>query len=153
MADRLKELLSKILEWWNKFSTKQKTFIISAGAGIILALAVLITLLTRPRYGLLLNCETQKQAAEVTELLEGEGMDYEVSDDAYQIRINKRQEAKASMLLARNDIQSFSYTIDNVTVLFTRTGRDVDRVERGFRCNSHSYIKGRDDAGNCSGNR
>ena len=31
MADRLKELLSKILEWWNKFSTKQKTFIISAG--------------------------------------------------------------------------------------------------------------------------
>ncbi len=115
MADRLKELLSKILEWWNKFSTKQKTFIISAGAGIILALAVLITLLTRPRYVLLLNCETQKQAAEVTELLEGEGMDYEVSDDAYQIRINKRQEAKASMLLARNDIQSFSYTIDNVT--------------------------------------
>ena len=47
----------------------------------ILALAVLITLLTRPRYVLLLNCETQKQAAEVTELLEGEGMDYEVSDD------------------------------------------------------------------------
>ena len=114
MADRLKELLSKILEWWNKFSTKQKTFIISAGAGIILALAVLITLLTRPQYVLLLNCETQKQAAEVTELLEGEGMDYEVSDDAYQIRINKKQEAKASMLLARNDIQF--YTCDAVSI-------------------------------------
>lgn len=115
MADRVKELLGKILEWWNKFSTKQKTFIVSAGAGIILALVVLVTLLTRPRYVLLLNCETQKQAAEVTELLEGEGMDYEVSDDAYQIRINKNQEAQASMLLAQNDIQSFSYSIDNVT--------------------------------------
>ncbi len=27
MADRIKELLNKVLEWWNKFSTKQKTFI------------------------------------------------------------------------------------------------------------------------------
>lgn len=115
MADRLKELLSKILEWWNKFSTKQKTFIISAGAGIILALAVLVTLLTRPQYVVLLNCETTKQAAEVSELLEGEGLDYEVSDDAYQIRINKNQESQANLLLAANDIQSFSYTIDKVT--------------------------------------
>lgn len=115
MADRLKELLSKILEWWNKFSTKQKTFIISAGAGVILALAVLVTIFTRPRYVLLLNCESQKQAAEVTELLEGEGMDYEVSDDAYQIRINKNQEARANMLLASNDIQASSLTLDYVT--------------------------------------
>lgn len=115
MADRLKELLSKILEWWNKFSTKQKTFIISAGAGVILALAVLVTIFTRPRYVLLLNCESQKQAAEVVELLEGEGMDYEVSDDAYQIRINKNQEAQANMLLADNDIQASSLTLDYVT--------------------------------------
>lgn len=115
MADRLKELLSKILEWWNKFSTKQKTFIISAGAGIILALAVLVTVLTRPKYVVLLNCETTKQAAEVSELLEGEGLDYEVSDDAYQIKINKKQESQANLLLAANDIQSFSYTIDMVT--------------------------------------
>ena len=115
MADRLKELLSKILEWWNKFSTKQKTFIISAGAGIILALAILITVLTRTQYVLLLNCETTKQASEVAELLEGEGLNYEVSDDAYQIRIDKDQESQANLLLAANDIQSVSYTIDMVT--------------------------------------
>ena len=29
MADRVRELLNKVLEWWNKFSTRQKTFIIS----------------------------------------------------------------------------------------------------------------------------
>ncbi len=115
MADRLKELLSKILEWWNKFSTKQKTFIISAGAGIILALAILITVLTRTQYVLLLNCETTKQASEVAELLEGEGLNYEVSDDAYQIRLDKDQESQANLLLAANDIQSVSYTIDMVT--------------------------------------
>ncbi len=115
MAERAKELLGKILEWWNRFSTKQKTFIISAGAAIILAFAILITVLTRPQYVVLLNCETTKQASEVAELLEGEGLDYEVSDDAYQIKINKDQESQANLLLAANDIQSYSYSIDKVT--------------------------------------
>ena len=53
MADKIKELFNKVLEWWNRFSTKQKTFIISAGAGVILALAILVTVLTRPQYTLL----------------------------------------------------------------------------------------------------
>lgn len=115
MAERVKELLSKILEWWNRFSTKQKTFIISAGAAVILAFAILITVLTKPQYTVLLNCETTKQAAEVAEILEGAGLDYEVSDDAYQIKINKNQESQVNLLLASNDIQSYSYSIDKVT--------------------------------------
>lgn len=115
MAERLKELLNKVLEWWNKFSTRQKTFIISAGAGIILALAILITILTRPQYVVLRNCETTKETAQIAELLEGEGLDYQVSDDTYQVRINKKQESQANLLLADNDIQSYAYTIDNVT--------------------------------------
>ena len=41
MADKLKEILNKILEWWNKFSAKQKTFIISSAAGVIIAMQCL----------------------------------------------------------------------------------------------------------------
>lgn len=128
MAEKAKELLGKVLEWWNKFSTKQKTFIISAGAGVILALAILVTVLTRPQYELLLNCETTKEAAEVTELLDGEGLDYTVSDDGYQIKINKEQMSQASLLLGANDIQSYAYTIDNVTSGgFTTTESDKQK--------------------------
>lgn len=115
MAERMKELFNKILEWWNKFSSRQKTFIISAGAGVVLAFAILITVLVRPQYVVLLNCKDRKEASTVSELLEGEGYDYKVSDDAYQIKINKNQLANANMLLAANDVQSYSYTIDNVT--------------------------------------
>lgn len=115
MAERLKELLNKVLEWWNKFSTRQKTFIISAGAGIILALAVVITIFSLPQYTVLLNCETSKEAAEVAKLLDSEDYDYQVSDDTYQIKINKKQQSQASLLLADNDIQSYTYSIDNVT--------------------------------------
>lgn len=115
MADKIKELLNKVLEWWNRFSTKQKTFIISAGAGVILALAILITVLTKPQYTLLRSCDTTKEASEIAELLEGEGLDYKVSDDAYQITINKKQLSQANLLLASNNIQANAYTIDNVT--------------------------------------
>lgn len=128
MAERLKELLNKVLEWWNKFSTKQKTFIISAGAGIVLAFAVLITILMRPQYVVLKNCENAKETALITELLEGEGLDFEVSDDANQIRINKRQQSQANMLLAVNEIQAYGYTIDQVSEGgFSTTEADKER--------------------------
>lgn len=115
MADRLKELLNKVLEWWNKFSTKQKTFIVCAGAGIILAFAILVSILVRPQYMVLLNCESTKEASQVKELLDGAGLDYQISDDGYQIKINKNQQSEANLLLGANDIQSYAYTIDSVT--------------------------------------
>ena len=115
MADKAKELLNKVLEWWNKFSAKQKTFIIASAAGVIIALAIIITVLLQPQYVLLLNCETTKEASEVTALLDEQGLEYTVSDDGYQIKINKDQQSDANLLLGANDIQAAAYTIDNVT--------------------------------------
>ena len=115
MPEKIKELLQKVLDWWNRFSTKQKTYIIAATAGVILALAIVITVISQPQYIVLLNCDTTKEASEVSELLEGEGLDYKVSDDGFQIKINSKQQSQANLLLGANDIQSSAYTIDNVT--------------------------------------
>ena len=51
----------------------------------------------------------------MTELLDGQGLQYRVSDDGYRIEINKKQQSEANLLLGANDIQSAAYTIDNVT--------------------------------------
>lgn len=115
MPEKLKELLQKVLDWWNKFSTKQKTYIIAAAAGVILALTIVITIVSQPQYVTLINCDTTKEASEVSGILDGEGLDYKVSDDGYQIKINKKQQADANLLLGANDIQSSAYSIDNVT--------------------------------------
>lgn len=115
MADRVRELLNRILEWWNKFSARQKTFIIAATAGVIVAIAVLMTLLLQPTYILLLNAETTREASEVVDLLESENIQYKVSDDGLQIRVNKKQQSNASLLLGANNIQAYTYTMDNVT--------------------------------------
>lgn len=128
MADRLKQILNQILEWWNKFSAKQKTFIIASAAGVVVAIGILVTVLTQPQYILLLNCETTKEASEVVALLEEQGLDFRVSDDGYRIDINKKQQSDASLLLGANDIQAATYTIDNVTAGgFTTTESDKEK--------------------------
>jgi len=114
MADKLKEIPKKIMEWWNKFTAKQKTIIICIAAGVILALAILITALTRPQYELLVTAESTKEASTVTELLDGASLTYQVSDDGLQISILKSQISDANLLLGANDIPVASYDIENV---------------------------------------
>ena len=50
MQERLKELPKKFLEYWNKWTSKQKTIIISAIAAVIVLVAILVAVLGRTKY-------------------------------------------------------------------------------------------------------
>jgi flagellar M-ring protein FliF len=112
MVDRLRELLQKVQEWWNKFTAKQKTIIISVTAGVILALAILATVLTRPRYETLITCESTKQAAEIIDLLDGDSIPYQTTDDGLIISVQKQDIAKATLLLGANNFPADSYSLE-----------------------------------------
>lgn len=128
MADKVKELLAKVLEWWNRFTAKQKTLIISAAAGVVLTIAILATLLSRDQYVLLRNCETTKEAAEVTTLLSENSITYRTSKDGLQIEVVDKQESDANLLLGANEIQAAGYSIDNVTTgSFSSTESDKQK--------------------------
>ncbi|MBQ0028079.1 MAG: flagellar M-ring protein FliF [Lachnospiraceae bacterium] len=115
MLDRLKEIPKKILEWWNKFTSTQKTIIVSVAAGVVVAFAILITLLTRPVYEVLVTTESTKDTSNITALLDGDGITYQVSDDGYQIKVLKSQKSQATLLLGANDIPTQGYDLSNVT--------------------------------------
>ena len=55
MADRVKELLGRVQEWWNKFTSKQKTIIVGSAAAVVLAFVILMTVLSQTKYTLLKN--------------------------------------------------------------------------------------------------
>ena len=112
---RLRELGNQILAWWNRFTAKQKTLLICGMAVVIVALVAVVTMLTKPQYVLLRECETAAEAAEVKELLDGEEMKYTVSEDALTFRILRDQQADARMLLGTSNIQAVGYGIDQVT--------------------------------------
>ena len=117
MVERLRQIPQKLLEWWNKFESKQKTIIVSVVLGVIVAFAVLITILTRPVYETLVVCESTKEAAQIVELLEGAdpAITYKTSDDGYQISVLKSQVSQASLLLGANNIPTVQYDLSNVT--------------------------------------
>ena len=56
MADKLKEIPAKILEWWNKFTTRQKSIIIGAAAVVIFAFAIIMYVMSKPQYVRLVTC-------------------------------------------------------------------------------------------------
>ena len=115
MQERIQELLNKIKEWWKALSVKQRTLIVCVSAAIVLAFVVLATVLSKPQYTLLAECETTTEAAEIKEILEGEGIVPLVSDDGLQIRVVTSQLSEANLLLGANEIQAAGYGIDNVT--------------------------------------
>lgn len=117
MVEKLRQIPQKIVDWWNKFESKQKTIIVSVIAGLVVAFAILVTILTRPIYETLVICESTKEAAEIIELLDSAdpAIEYKTSDDGYQISVLKSQVAQANLLLGANNIPTESYDFSNVT--------------------------------------
>ncbi len=114
MPDKIKMIPQKLLDWWNKFTRKQKTLIISVAALVILTFAILITVLTKPTYVTLITCTTTKEASEVRDLLEGEGITNKISDDGLIISVQKQDISDATLLLGANSIPADGYGIENV---------------------------------------
>ena len=115
MADRFKELWQKILDWWNKFTAKQKTLVVGARTVVLLTLIILLSALNQPQYVLLASANSTKEASEIKELLDSNAVNYKMSDDGLDFKVLKKDRANANLLLGANDIQSYAYSIDNVT--------------------------------------
>ena len=81
MPEQFQKILNRIIEWWKKFTTKQRVILISIVAVVILSLVILAVTVTRPHPVLLISCESAKDAATVAELLTGEQIAYDLSSD------------------------------------------------------------------------
>lgn len=108
-----KKILERVKEWWDKFQPKQKTLIICIGAALLLAIGILVFVLTRKQYTPLVNCESTKEASEIKDLLDGQGLVYRISNDGLNFEILNTQESDANLLLGANDIPSAAFTLDD----------------------------------------
>lgn len=116
MQERIQGLIARAQEWWNKFSAKQKTIIISVAAGVILALAILGTVLTRTHFTTLITCETTKTASQIVDLLTTNNIEYQISDDGLIISVPDEQMANAKLLLGANSYPADSYSLSDALV-------------------------------------
>lgn len=100
MADRLKELQAKVLEWWNRFTSKQKTIIVAIATIAVFAFAILIYFASQPKYTRFQNCETVAEASQMMEVLESAGFNVKISTDGLRIDIEESQVGEAMMAIA-----------------------------------------------------
>lgn len=135
LLDKLKALPPKILEWWNKFSSKQKTAIIGVTVGVILAFALLITLMSRTQYVTLVTCDNTAQASEVRDILDGgEDLNYKVSDSGLVFSISKTQLSEANLLLGANNVMSDTFKLEDVVSGgLTTTEADKNKLYTAYR--------------------
>ncbi|MCR5403115.1 MAG: flagellar M-ring protein FliF [Butyrivibrio sp.] len=115
MPERLRAIWQRVLDWWNQFTARQKTLIVGASTVVLLTIIILVSVLNQPQYVLLATANSTKEASEIKDLLDSNSVNYKMSDDGLEFRILKKDQADANLLLGANDIQSYAYSIDNVT--------------------------------------
>ncbi|MBE5944386.1 MAG: hypothetical protein E7258_05655 [Lachnospiraceae bacterium] len=112
MGEWFKQLPGKIVEFWNKYTAKQKTLFFSIAAAVLITLIALIFLLNRTVYTTLATYEDTASAAEAANLLEENGYEIKISDDALTIEVAEDQLSRARLLLGENGITSISNNTD-----------------------------------------
>lgn len=143
--DRLKQIGQKILDIWNKYTTKQKTIAISCVAVVLVALIILVVAVNRPQYEVLTTCKSYSEMQEVTNLLTENQITYNVVDNSMIVNVNKQDLTKAKMVLASSDIQADGYTFeDAMKSSFSTTESDKRKqwqtyLESKFRTDLKSF--------------
>ena len=125
----MRALLERVQEWWNKFTRRQKTYIIIGASAVVLTVAILTLVLTRTQYTYLYTAVTGTEVAQVRDILDGEGLDYQVTDDGRTFNINKDQIAQANLALNANSVRTPEWSITDVTSGgFSTTESDKNRL-------------------------
>ncbi len=114
MQERLRQLLERIRDWWNKFTVRQKTLIISISAAVIVVIVVVIWLLNVPKYQTLITCKTPAETGTVRSLLQEEGIPFQISEDGLVVKVEESRISDATILLGSNDIPTAGYNLETV---------------------------------------
>ena len=125
----LKSLPAKFINWWEKFTSRQKTAIIILSVGVLLAFGILIFAVSRPDYITIYTAETAQEASDVIAVLTSEDIPYKTSEDGLIVMIDKKDKSVANLALGSNDIYTDSFGIENVTEGgFSRTESDRQKL-------------------------
>jgi flagellar M-ring protein FliF len=128
MADRLKEIPAKILEWWNKFTTRQKTVIIAIAAAVIFTFAIIVYVLSKPQYTRLVDCETAAETAEIIEILDSNSITHKESTDGLKVDVETSQISAARIAIAASGYVADGYSIDDaLQSSFSTTSSDTEK--------------------------
>ena len=148
MLDKLKEVPEKLLEFWNKYSAKQKGIIISVVVAILIAIGILVFVLTRTNYTHLVTLQDEQSVTQLLELLDNDGIAYKKDKTAsgYEIKVDQSKTTDAMLLMGNNEIVGHSSSdMDWETALNnsieTTEGEKSKKYTLAFQSEIRTYLK------------
>ncbi len=128
MAERLKQLLDRVVEIWKGWTAKQRATIISVTAVVLIVVAILGYALSRPNYEVLATCDDYTEINSIVNILTDAGIQSVVDDDKMVVKVKKGDLTTAKMAIAEEDIQSDGYSLDDaLSSSFTTTESDKSK--------------------------
>lgn len=133
MADKLKEIPEKILGWWKKFTSRQRTIIIVIAAAVVFTFVIVLYAFTKPQYTKLGTYENSTTAAKIVEILDGAGITHRESADARTVEVLHNQLSQANLAIA-----SEGYVPDDLKYTdYVETGMSTTSADRN---NQHTIF-------------
>ena len=130
MEEKLKDIQKKAVEFWQKYDKKQKTLMISITAAVLITLIIMAIVMTRPTYKLLIECESSVEAADVTTILNENGIGYTAENDGLNIYVEEDDYINCTYIIAQNGIvaEAFDFESYMENTGFSTTSKDSDRM-------------------------
>lgn len=104
MGDKIKQVPQQILEFWKKFTSKQRTLIIAITLAVIVTVVIFLILFTRTTYEQIAVYENTSDTAAAKAVLEEQQILYKVEDDGLTLSVDSKKVADARMALGANSV-------------------------------------------------
>ena len=95
MQERFQKLLQRFLEFWNKYTKKQRTIFLSIVGAVIVLLVILILILGRTKYMVIAEFEDTTMAANAVSTLAENGIKTRLGSDKLTVEIDEEAEVQA----------------------------------------------------------
>lgn len=132
MMEQLITVKDKILEFWNKYTAKQKTIIICVACAILLAIVLLAYFMTRPVYDSLVTLSGDT-ATTFDNALESSGIDYEKESDSNgntTFLVEHSEYSDAVLLMGENQITDDEMSWDEALESDMTTSSDEKQTKK-----------------------
>lgn len=129
MPDKLKQILAKIRDWWNKFTIRQKSIIVIMATAVVFTVGILVYVLSRPQYITLMRCDTAKQSSEVMDILQSNNILCKTDSNALTISVQEKDKATATLALAAGGFVPDEYNAaDYINTSMSATASDKAKL-------------------------
>ncbi len=112
MQERVKEIPTRVVEFWKRYSSKQKTIIIAVVCLVLLLIGGAAYWVSRPAYTKFQQFSNLNDANAMANALDDQGISYRASNDGLTLYVQKGDMTNALYAMSDNNLVDTGYTWD-----------------------------------------